>query len=107
MRSLLMFVATIYHRKMGDWQIPRPKGEGGAKHRVRGEKKYLLFTPHPARWCEPPSPFGRGIFPESADLDLFHPAPRFAAGAPTARTRTFGTVPDSAHCARTRTRDTS
>jgi hypothetical protein len=27
-------------------RIPLPKGEGGAKHRVRGEMM-LLFTPHP------------------------------------------------------------
>jgi hypothetical protein len=28
-------------------RIPRPKGEGGAKHRVRGAEK-ILFTRHPA-----------------------------------------------------------
>jgi hypothetical protein len=28
-------------------RIPLPKGEGGAKHRVRGEEK-SLYTPHPA-----------------------------------------------------------
>jgi hypothetical protein len=27
-------------------KIPRPKGEGGPKGRVRGEEK-SLFTPHP------------------------------------------------------------
>jgi hypothetical protein len=39
-------------RSAGDWKmflgrIPRPKGEGGAKHRVRGAEK-ILFTRHPA-----------------------------------------------------------
>jgi hypothetical protein len=41
-------------------QIPLLKGEGAAKRRVRGAEKHL-FTPHPARFREPPSPFGRGM----------------------------------------------
>jgi hypothetical protein len=45
-------------------RIPLPKGEGDAKRRVRGEEKNLC-TPHPARWREPPSPFGRGIHSEA------------------------------------------
>jgi hypothetical protein len=56
-----IIVAAALVEKVGETvnRIPRPKGEGAAKRRVRGEEKKegannlqqlnIYFTPHPAR----------------------------------------------------------
>ena len=46
--------------------IPRPKGEGGVKHRVRGAE-ILLCTPHPALRAHP-LPTGEGFLPNITNL---------------------------------------
>src|SRR4051812_8050479 len=46
-------------------RIPLPKGEGAAKRRVRGTTKNTSFLWNPSPGLRPPSPFGRGIRPET------------------------------------------
>jgi hypothetical protein len=65
MRDGLVVAPIEIHDGEGLTRIPLLKGEGGAKHRVRGKEKAILYpSPGPTSLDDPPSPFRRGIRPK-------------------------------------------
>src|SRR4051812_48045834 len=50
-------------------RVPRSGGGGGQKEK---NLRKIYGTPHPARWCRPPSPVGRGIRPKHFPFSHTH-----------------------------------